>query len=56
MKFFDNVLMDKDYMTIKEVSEYFNISEVLTADKVYKIFSQIEEEKLLKSLNMILVI
>ena len=27
MKFFDNVLMGKDYMTIKEVSEYFNISE-----------------------------
>ena len=49
IKFILNELNSK-----KELCKYFNISEVLTADQVYKIFSQIEEEKLLKSLNRIL--
>ena len=38
----------------KELREYFKISEVLTADQVYKIFSQQNPEDLLKALNRIL--
>lgn len=38
----------------KELRKYFNISEVLTADQVYKIFSEINPENLIKSLNRIL--
>ena len=38
----------------KELREYFKISEVLTADQVYKIFSQQNPENLLKALNRIL--
>ena len=38
----------------KELCRYFNISEILTADQVYKIFSEINSEKLIKSLNRIL--
>ena len=38
----------------KELRKYFNISEVLTADQVYKIFSEINSEKLIKCLNRIL--
>ena len=38
----------------KELREYFKISEVLTADQLYKIFSQQNPENLLKALNRIL--
>ncbi len=38
----------------KELRKYFKISEVLTADQVYKIFSQQNPEDLLKALNRIL--
>lgn len=38
----------------KELCKYFNISEVLSADQVYKIFSEQNEKMLLKSLNRIL--
>ena len=38
----------------KELREYFKISEVLTADQVYKIFSQQNPKDLLKALNRIL--
>ena len=38
----------------KELQKYFNISEVLTADQVYKIFSEINPENLIKCLNRIL--
>ena len=38
----------------KELQDYFKISEILTADQVYKIFSQQNPENLLKALNRIL--
>ena len=38
----------------KELRDYFKISEILTADQVYKIFSQQNPENLLKALNRIL--
>ena len=38
----------------KELRKYFNINEILTADQVYKIFSQQNQENLLKALNRIL--
>ena len=38
----------------KRLCKYFNISEVLTADQVYKNFSEMDSEKLIKSLNRIL--
>ena len=38
----------------KELRDYFKISEILTADQVYKIFSQQDSENLLKALNRIL--
>ena len=38
----------------KELRNYFKISEILTADQVYKIFSQQNPENLLKALNRIL--
>ena len=38
----------------KELRDYFKISEILTADQVYKIFSQQNPENLLKGLNRIL--
>ena len=38
----------------KELCRYFNISEILTADQVYKIFSQQNPKNLLKALNRIL--
>ena len=38
----------------KELRKYFNISEVLTADQVYKNFSQQDPKNLLKALNRIL--
>ena len=37
----------------KELREYFKISEVLTANHVYKIFSQQNPKNLLKALNRI---
>ena len=40
--------------TKKELQNYFNISEILSADQVYKIFSQQNEENLFKALNRIL--
>lgn len=38
----------------KELHKYFNISEVLSANQVYKIFSLQNPENLIKSLNRIL--
>lgn len=38
----------------KELQDYFKISEILTANQVYKIFSQQNPENLLKALNRIL--
>ena len=38
----------------KELRNYFKISEILTADQVYKIFSQQNPKNLLKALNRIL--
>lgn len=38
----------------KELHKYFNISEVLSANQVYKIFSLQNPENLIKSLNCIL--
>ena len=38
----------------RKLCKFLNISEVLTADQVYKIFSEINSEKLIKSLNRIL--
>ena len=38
----------------KELRKYFNINEILTADQVYKNFSQQNQENLLKALNRIL--
>ena len=38
----------------KELRDYFKISEILTADQVYKIFSQQNPKNLLKALNRIL--
>ena len=49
VKFIINELNSK-----KELRKSFNISEVLTADQVYKIFSEQNEVMLLKSLNRIL--
>ena len=43
-----------DLETKKELQNYFNISEILSADQVYKIFSQQNEENLFKALNRIL--
>ena len=40
--------------TKKELQNYFNISEILSADQVYKIFSQQNKENLSKALNGIL--
>ena len=37
----------------KELRDYFKISEILTVDQVYKIFSQQNPENLLKGLNRI---
>ena len=44
----------KELETKKELQNYFNISEILSADQVYKIFSQQNEENLSKALNRIL--
>ena len=44
----------KELETKKELQNYFNISEILSADQVYKIFSQQNEENLFKALNRIL--
>ena len=41
-------------LNLKELRDYFKISEILTADQVYKIFSQQNPENLLKALNRIL--
>ena len=49
VKFIINELQSK-----KRLCKYFNISEVLTADQVYKNFSEMDSEKLIKSLNRIL--
>ena len=38
----------------KELRNFFQISEILTVDQVYKIFSQQDSENLLKALNRIL--
>ena len=38
----------------KELQKYFNISEILTADQIYKTLSLQDSEKLLKVLNRIL--
>ena len=38
----------------KELRDFFQISEILTANQVYKIFSQQDSENLLKALNRIL--
>ena len=38
----------------KELRDFFQISEISTADQVYKIFSQQDSENLLKALNRIL--
>ena len=38
----------------KELRKYFNINEILTANQVYKIFSQQNQENILKALNRIL--
>lgn len=38
----------------KELQKYFNISEILTADQIYKNLSLQDPEKLLKALNRIL--
>ena len=43
-----------EFESKKELRKYFKISEVLTADQVYKIFSQQNPEDLLKALNRIL--
>ena len=40
-------------LNLKELRDYFKISEILTADQVYKIFSQQNPENLLKALNRI---
>ena len=44
----------KELETKKELQNYFNISEILSADQVYKIFSQQNEKNLSKALNRIL--
>ena len=49
IKFILNELKSK-----KELCKFFNISEVLTADQVYKNFSEMDSEKLIKCLNRIL--
>ena len=49
VKFILNELKSK-----KELCKFFNISEVLTADQVYKNFSEMDSEKLIKCLNRIL--
>lgn len=38
----------------KELQKYFNISEILTAEQIYKTLSLQDSEKLLKVLNRIL--
>ena len=43
-----------DLETKKELQNYFNIFEILSAYQVYKIFSQQNEENLFKALNRIL--
>jgi hypothetical protein len=48
-KFILNELENK-----KRLRKYFNISEVLTANQVYQIFSKQDSEKLMKALNRIL--
>lgn len=39
----------------KELQEYFKISEILTANQIYKTLSLQDPEKLLKALNRILI-
>ena len=41
-------------LNLNELQDYFNISEVLTADQIYKTLSLQDPEKLLKALNRIL--
>ena len=41
-------------LNLNELRDYFNISEVLTADQIYKTLSLQDPEKLLKALNGIL--
>ena len=50
----DNSFILNELESKKELQDYFKISEILTADQVYKIFSQQNPENLLKALNRIL--
>lgn len=51
---FDVTFIINELQSKKRLCKYFNISEVLTADQVYKNFSEMDSEKLIKSLNRIL--
>lgn len=51
---FDIPFIIKNLKNKKALCLYFNISEVLSVDQVYKIFSLQEPEKLIKALNRIL--
>ena len=50
----DTKFILKELETKKRLRKYFNISEVLSANQVYKIFSTQDPEKLSKALNSIL--
>ena len=50
----DTKFILKEFETKKRLRKYFNISEVLSANQVYKIFSTQDPEKLSKALNSIL--